>query len=460
MRYRLSFSAALAVLALSIWLSSGTMSPYAITLDKPRVLEPCGYLANIDHPHFVATYLMLDGAPSEQWAFSVVLRRIAFPIFAYPFMKIAGFDAGGFMASVILNLAAFVGFTCFVRRRYGDGAGAITAWVLATYPGISYWAGLPYAYATIVPSCLLGAILLTELERADGWRRVLALSLGVGLLGLAYDLLPYFGAASALILCFRRDLNGRIKALMVLTVGALLPAAIGNLILGRIFHLTFENSNTTPYYQIVGAYYHAIATVFHLPDWRPAPLLPPPIGAETVGLSWTQLVEQFPRFLLQNYLFSNFLFLPLFMLALWGLLAWRRQLRFSMAEGCLLTAIAAGFLFNNLAPPYGGWQLRGTWMPRLYQPLIAVFMLFLARNAAMLVTGMGQRLNRGFISLVAMLCLANASIAFGPILHNPLAGQMYYRFYKHAVSATAFTRNLDRYGRRPMGFCRSLRDGR
>src|SRR5260370_33587705 len=100
MNFRVHLVLSSAILVLAIWLSSGTMAPYASTWPSPIVSRPCGYLYNIDHPQFRATFDMLDGQPRQQWQFSVVLRRILVPLLAYPFMKLGGFAPRGFVARV------------------------------------------------------------------------------------------------------------------------------------------------------------------------------------------------------------------------------------------------------------------------------------------------------------------------------------------------------------------------
>src|SRR4051794_30922546 len=99
-RFKLALVCGCAFVALSVWLSSGTLAPYANTVEKPKVLSPCRYLANPDHPHFEATFAMLDGQPRERWAFGVMLRRILFPLIAYGPMKMFGFLVGGFLTSL------------------------------------------------------------------------------------------------------------------------------------------------------------------------------------------------------------------------------------------------------------------------------------------------------------------------------------------------------------------------
>ena len=93
------------------------------------------------------------------------------------------------MTSAILQVATLVGFSLYVRRRIGKAASIAAVALLATYPGIYYWAGLPYSYASIVPACLGAMVVLIEVERQPPWWRVALLSLALGILLLAYDLL-------------------------------------------------------------------------------------------------------------------------------------------------------------------------------------------------------------------------------------------------------------------------------
>ena len=149
------------------WLSSGTMAPYASTLPRPLIIKPCNYLVNTDQPHFEATYLMLQGRPAEEWKYSVVLRRTLYPVLAYPLMRMWGFLAGGVITSILLQVFAFAGFAIWCRRRIGKRAGWLAIPLLATYPGIYYWAGLPYSYASIVPATLACTMIACELEYAE-----------------------------------------------------------------------------------------------------------------------------------------------------------------------------------------------------------------------------------------------------------------------------------------------------
>ena len=125
MRFRLHLIAAATLMVVAIWLSSGTMSPFAATWAFPIVTKSCGYLFNLDHPQYRAAFDMLDGAPRAAWEWSITLRRILYPLVAFPFMKAGGFVAGGFIASVLINLSALVALAVFVRKRWGDRAAIV-----------------------------------------------------------------------------------------------------------------------------------------------------------------------------------------------------------------------------------------------------------------------------------------------------------------------------------------------
>src|SRR5438105_539104 len=86
--YKISLISASITLFFVIWFSTGTMSPYDlsapdelstnqyVTVDADtwagvipgsREALQCRYIGNMDHGHFLATFLMLDGADKSIW---------------------------------------------------------------------------------------------------------------------------------------------------------------------------------------------------------------------------------------------------------------------------------------------------------------------------------------------------------------------------------------------------------
>lgn len=420
-RLGVHLAGASALLALAIWLSSGTMAPYASTFYRPIVSTPCQYLYNVDHPLHEAAFLMLDGQPSERWQSSIVLRRILFPLIAFPFMKVAGFEVGGFIASLLCHLAALAVLALFLRRRHGEGVAVAAVWLLAVYPGVTYWAALPYANAAIVPASIALYILLSGLEEETGLGTTALLCAAMGLLFTAYDLAPFFGLAALLVLFFRRRFTQLPVAVGCMAAGPVLTG----LLLKLVFHVAWTNRNTAIYGIVAAAYLH-----------------PPAVSV------WARSLWDLPLVAVASFFYSNLLFLPALFLAV--VVVTRRSL--TLPEGALLVAAAAVFLFNNLAPPYAArWQMRGLFVPRLYQPIFVGLLVYVAR-------ALGER--RAFppfkahllVALSVLAFVANASVAFGPIARFSWAGPVYQRFYPHSGVQT-MDDNLAAYGRRPLGFC-------
>ena len=421
MRFRVHLFAASVALVLAIWLSSGTMSPFAATWAYPIVSQPCGYLYNPDHSQYLAAFQMVDGQPRALWQSSIVLRRILYPLVAYPFMKVAGFTLGGFIASLLINLAALIVFAGFVRKRWGDRAAVWGMWLFAVYPGITYWAAVPYANACIVPvSCGLFA-LLTRLDERTDLRSVAVSSLAMGVLVTAYDLLPYFGVAAMIVLARRRRWSAMPLAAACLASG---PAAVW-LILTRVVHLDWSNANTDIYSTMIGAYLH-----------------PPALGV------WLRGVAAFPVVLVQVFLFSNMVFLPVLFLVC----VVATRVRPTLVEGALFIAIGLVFAFNNLAPPYPDtYQMRGDYIPRIYQPVGIALLVYCCRVISLL--GTLERPKAVVVqTMLALTIAANLTITFGPVARVPWAGRVYQRFYFHAFLDSMDT-NLALHGRRPLGFC-------
>ncbi len=394
--------AAGAVLSLAIWLSSGTMAPYAATWPYPVVSEPCGYLYNLDHRFYFDVFQMIDGQPRAEWEQSPVLRRVLFPLLAYPLMKAAGFEVGGFIASLAFHLASLVALGRFLRTRYGDASAVAGVWLFALYPGITYWAALPYANAVVVPASCACFILLHRLDERPGVRSTVAISAALGVLFTAYDLLPFFGvAAIALLLSRRRYLEVPPAALAM----AAAPVLVW-LMLVRVAKIPWSNANTALYAETLRAYLH------------PGSLR-----------GWLGVLAEFPRALAVNFLFSNMLFLPVVFLVL----AMSVRAPLTRAEAVLSGAIALIFAFNNLAP--------------LYVVLVAYAARAIAARAAL-----SRPLAGIAVTVFAFGLAANASVAFGPVARVPWASHVYFRFYQHAFPES-MNETLAYYGRRPLGFC-------
>ena len=117
-----------------------------------------------------------------------------------------------------------------------------------------------------------------------------------------------------------------------------------------------------------------------------------------------------------------------------------------------LMFVVSNDLFNNLTPPYGGWQMRGPWIARLYQPVFIVFLHFLARQASTLGTWRSIK-NASIYSLFILTITLNAYICVGPALGSDYPGYVYEGFYRHGPKGM-MAKNLQIYGRRPLGFCR------
>jgi hypothetical protein len=156
---------------------------------------------------------------------------------------------------------------------------------------------------------------------------------------------------------------------------------------------------------------------------------------------------------------SNFIFIPALFLFALAVNPLTSQVKFKAPEVALLVVGFLLFLFLNLAPSgVGGWEMRGTWIARLYQPVFPALVLYIARWWQDL-----PKLTRPWSVLIGAAIgaasLGNAFIVFGPILGDPggLSGSAFYRFYDHTDAHFLYEANLKRLGRRPLGFSGEMR---
>lgn len=433
-RVKLHVLIAFLALTASMYASTGTLSPYANTTrgGKAPLVEPeCQYLYNADYSYFKALFLMLDGAHEHEWSFSIVLRRILYNLFAYPFMRLIGHDAGGIVVNFLLTWMAYITFLVFIFHAIGERGTLVSAWLLALYPGIFYYVGQPFLYACIVPGCLWLYILLWKLERRTTTRDVVILSSLMGILFLGYDFIVFFGPAAAGILLLRK----RYLHLPIAVGCMLVPSVLWGLCLAFYYGGLIQGDNANVYGTILKSY-----------------LFPKDFQ------QWLALLQDVPRLAVINFFFSTFFFLPLLFVCVLLISVLFRQTRFHLVDMALLSSIALLFFLNHAAPPYEGWQMRGAWIARIYQPIFVAFLVFIARMYQSLLNARQCGRTRLVLHALLMLTLlGNGLVVWGPILNDPLqlSSQVYWRFYRHDP-VESMSMNLAQYGRRPLGFCRSM----
>ncbi|HLL24974.1 MAG TPA: hypothetical protein VK427_22725, partial [Kofleriaceae bacterium] len=168
---------------------------------------------------------------------------------------------------------------------------------------------------------------------------------------------------------------------------------------------------------------------------------------------WASQLVSVPRIFLSNFVFSGFVFFPLLLVWVLALRArWKLRPLVDPIALAILGATLCVFLFLNLAPPYdNAWQLRGTWVARLYQPWFVAVLIVVAATSVALRRTTRHRLLVGSVALVVAL---DAAVIAGPFIGlTPLYASVHQRFYQ----AHGHNRNaswLERLGRRPYGVCR------
>ena len=426
--FRMHLFAGLTVFLASLYFSTGTLAPYANTL-RATVQHGTDYLFNIDHPFHRTLYDFVQGQPRETWENSLLLRRILHAAMARPWMNVLGYEVGGVVFNTVLNLLGFVLGVAMVLRHVGGRGAVLAIWLLALYPGAAYWVGQPYAYAVIFPLGLAAFWILLELPSARPVRLV-TLSLALGVIYLSYDFHAYFLPASVFVLLWKRRFIAAASSVAL----QVLPLAIWLWVLKHVVHVPLENSNSSLYRVSLMAYFD------------PSILLG--AGDRLVAL---------PEITADIFLGSNFFFLPLLAAVAWSLdFSWAAFTK-HRAVVAMLAIAAALLVFFNFPPPHeGAWNLSGSWISRIYQPIFPALVFSLAQWwQERLPIDVPARLSR--LTLVLVTLLGNALVSFGPALNNPLrlSERAFYRFYDHTDAHWAYRYNLEHYGRRPLGFPRA-----
>lgn len=415
------------IMLLTMWLSSGSLTPYAATYPGSMV-DNCGYLVSVDHEHFKATFDILDGTPFFKE--SVNMRRMLQPIYAYPFMKIWGYMEGGFVSTLILYLITLILFAHFLSKKLGQSAALVGVMLFSTYPGIHYYAGLPYSHISIVPVTIFSMMILWSIMAENSIKRILLYALLEGVLLTAYDLIPFFGLAFCMVLLAR-------KKYLLLLPSILLLIFPQVLVLVWLHYKGSALVNASS-----GLYSIILSSYFKKPDFN----------------KWFSLLIKLPSIVTDTYLYSGFLFLPLLFL-FHLVLAFKYKKRiFSGVEAFIILSIGAVFFFNNLAPPYEAFPMRGSVIVRLYQPIFIVYILA-ATRLFVEIKDLNSKLKRMFMVSCLVAFLMNTVVVIGPVMgfgyHSSF---LYYSFYKHkpnnTVPPTQLLISAVKYGRVPIGICR------
>jgi hypothetical protein len=412
-----------------LYLNTGTLAPYANTL-PPIVDTRTGYLYNIDHSFHRTLYAFVAGEPRETWEKSLLLRRMLHATLARPWMDAWGYELGGVVFNGVLNLLGFVAGVAMVVRHVGRRGAVFAAWLLALYPGAHYWVGQPYYYGVIFPLGIAAFWLLLEMGGAPA-RKAALYSLALGMIYLAYDFHAYFVPASLLLLAWQRRIA---TAALSLTL-QVLPLLAWLWVLKHVVRVPLENSNSGVYTALISSF----------------------VDPKT----WSEIVVRLgslPEVATDVFFGANFIFLPLLLLAIWGLGFKVRLLVQFKAVTVLLLAALALFVFCNLPPAQDEqWNMRGSWIARIYQPIFPALVLCAAVWWQHLLPS--DRVSRSMrYGLVALVLIGNAFICFGPALGNPLliSGRALYRFYDHTDMRWNYPHNLATHGRRPLGFPRPV----
>lgn len=410
-----------ALVTLSMWLASGTLLPYAATLPNPIVEPTCGYLMNWDNGEFEQIFYFLRGDPPEAWSGTTVLRRILFPVLAYYPMQVFGFVVGGFLTSLLIHLFAGNIFLKFLSPTLHPRSQIFLAIAMGTYPGVAYFGPSPYSYSFIVPFSLLAFLIMICLDRANTVASSAGWGLVIGILCLGYDLTAYVLPIGCIVLASRK----RYLDAMIYSGACLIAPVLWMIVLNRYFSVAILNANTVIYNSLLNAYIHPERI---------------DIGA------WLSLLGKVPSVFVHNFLFSSFLILPT--AALVGIVQKRyfEKPLFTRVEGVWLGVILFVWLFNNAAPPYPGFQLRGVYIARLYEPAFVVLLLFCARSVCVV-----PAVTRVVIWFGVVI--GQISISIGPWLGlEQWSADVYSNFYQHS-SRHILAENIRTYGKYPIGTC-------
>ena len=182
-------------------------------------------------------------------------------------------------------------------------------------------------------------------------------------------------------------------------VFAVIPNIISNSLLYYIKSVSILNNNSEIYTVIINSYLGIFRNITNL-QWLWA------------WIRYIFIEQNILKIFISVFFMSNFYFLPLLFLFIYIYARTKSSFKLNNVEYSILLTALIIFLFNNLAPKYNGWQMRGEWIARLYQPIFIVFILYISRFLSL---GISKSINKKLlIGLYVFAVVLNASIVFGP----------------------------------------------
>lgn len=417
----LSLIAAFLFLIIQMYLNTGTLSGYAVTLENPYVTE--GYIVNYDYTHYQCNFNFITGKPSETWNAGWVLRRELFYVLAFPFLKVFGLYTGGTIAAFIITLIACYSLIQFTYKNIGVFQAYVAMVMLSSYSGIMYWIGSPFAQVMIVPCCCWIYIIMWKMSKTNNLYAHLGYLSIISILFTAYDLFIFFYPALILIYLKQREWKKIGLSIPIMII----PQAIIIILLKIGGATEIKNDNSGLYLTIIKSYFNFV-------DFE----------------QWYGILINVPKILVTNFLDANFWFLPILFLiiTIWGIF---KKVWFNTIESTILISALIVFLFNNMAPMYNdSVQMRGEWIARIYQPIFIVLIMYIVRFSGEIFKATKTQ-RYIFITLISCCCLGGVILNLGVSLKSNLSQWAWHRFYQHSEPAT-MQKNLIKFGVRPIGF--------
>ena len=262
-----------------------------------------------------------------------------------------------------------------------------------------------------------------KVYETDNLKTIAWCSLAAGISFLAYDTYIFFFPAFGLLLLLQK----KWKAIPISVLLMALPVGLW------IWFLSDKlapnaSGNTDIYSNIINAYLNATPEVL-----------------------WANL-KKLPGVLATTFSGAAYFYLALFFAAVIVVGLITKSIKLELPFWALAIAMLTVFVFNNMAPYYEGWQMRGDWISRIYQPEIALILLLVFSVVKNWQEKGKKVLTKALLVVVAVVFLFNARINVAPAYGDYSIVKHHYNFYLHGFPET-MEQNLEKHGRRPLWIC-------
>ncbi len=412
----------------ALWLSTGTLSGFALTDKGARLLPPCNVLVAKD---------VADGRFREQQKrrakqnYQVKDQSLQESLYGVLLRPIENFT-NWYLARIGLNFAltalAFGLFFASLLKWYGLPASMLSMLLLVTYPGHAFWFGALSPASFTISFAILAFLLLLQIQNSTSFFMIILSSCALGCICLLADLFPIAALSLFCLLIYRKSRG----LLLPCFLAFLFPRVVAQIAAEKHFNLKVRDTG-------IEAYQETMRSMIQPDGWAAIAASP----------------ADFFMPLLNFFLGSGFYLLTSFFLVFFILARGKQKVLVLPAEKALFAAVILLLALHQLGNSFGESELfPASENLHYYQFIVPAMLCYLARAFSLFSLEHLVSSGRWRVA-VSALGILQFGVFLLPFVSPAGSGKLYSRYLGSTEVGASVKRNLEMIGARPFGVCKN-----